>query len=61
MGFHSGKSSVSLEQIAATVQDVLMHICHGGLFLTDFWAIFWGIFLHFFAFFAHETHGLGMG
>ena len=50
MGFHSSKSSVSLEQIAATVQDVLMHICHGGLFLTDFWAIFWaifGIFWHF--------------
>ena len=40
MGFHSGKSSVSLEQIAATVQDVLTHICYGGLFLTDFWAIF---------------------
>ena len=44
MGFHSGKSSVSLEQIAATVQDVLTHICYGGLFLTDFWAIFWAIF-----------------
>ena len=43
MGFHSGKSSLSLEQIAATVQDVLTHICYGGLFLTDFWAIF-GIF-----------------